>query len=169
MRENEGDLVWLDALLARSIEAAGPYLRSSFEMPAHSLSARQVAGHMTGLRQVAMATVTAKGEPRVAPIGAIFYRARFHIPTLASAARTRHLRARAATSLTYFEGIDLAVLIHGHAVLVPEGAPDFAELYDVQRTEGGQDIRTWGDDPMFICIEPEVMYTYARYPDRIAG
>lgn len=84
MRETPEDLGELQSLLERSIEQAGPFLRSSFEMPEHSLNAQQLANHLQGLPTVAMATVTARGEPRVAPISAIFYRGRFHIPTVRS-------------------------------------------------------------------------------------
>ena len=100
MKETEQDLKRLQALLDGSIEGAGSFLRSSFRMPRHSLSAVQLVRHLGGLNTVAMATVTQKGEPRVAPIGSLLYRGRFHAPTLASAVRTRHLMERPSVSLT---------------------------------------------------------------------
>jgi hypothetical protein len=39
MRETAADLERLQALLDDSIERAGPFLRSSFQLPGHSLSA----------------------------------------------------------------------------------------------------------------------------------
>jgi len=39
VRETPADLEALQALLDRSIAGAGPFLRSSFQMPEHSLSA----------------------------------------------------------------------------------------------------------------------------------
>ena len=98
MRETPADLERLQALLDRSIEGAGPFLRSSFEMPEHSLSAAQLAGHLQGSLTVALATTTARGEPRVAPISALFVGGEFCLPSVAQAARTRHLVARPAAS-----------------------------------------------------------------------
>src|SRR5437868_15284789 len=98
MRETESDLAELSTLLERSIAGAGPFLRRSFEMPEHSLTAGQLVRYLDGLRTVAFATVTANGEPRVAPIGALFYRGRFYIPTTMEAARTRHIRQRPGAS-----------------------------------------------------------------------
>jgi hypothetical protein len=166
MKETADDLAWLQDLLDRSIERAGAFLRSSFEMPGHSLSAAQLVRLLDGLPTVALATVTAQGEPRVAPIGAIFWRARFHIPTVATAARTRHLRARPAVSLTHYAGIDLAVLVHGHASIVTPAEPLFGELDAYHREQtGGQGVGDWGEG-VFLRIEPAVLYTYARFPNR---
>ena len=113
MYETRADIAELQRLLDDSIAQAGPFLRSSFEMPEHSLTATQLAAHLTGTVTVALATVTARAEPRVAPINAVFYRGAFHVPTVAEAARARHLARRPAASLTYYEGIDLAVIAHG--------------------------------------------------------
>src|SRR4051794_4490794 len=112
MHETPEDMQRLRALLERSIARAGAFLRRSFEMPEHSLSAEQLVSYLVGIQNVALATVTAKGEPRVAPIGALFYRGRFHIPTVATAARTRMIAARPAVSLTHYVGNDLAVITH---------------------------------------------------------
>ena len=73
MRETAEDLQRLQTLLDDSIDRAGPFPRRSFEMPEHSLSAGQLAGHLQGSFTLALATVTARGEPRVAPIGALFF------------------------------------------------------------------------------------------------
>ena len=132
MRETAGDLNELQALLEDSATRASPFLRASFEIPEHSLSAEQVAGHLAGSLTVALATVTAKGEPRVAPINALFYRGSFHIPTVAQAARARHLAKRPGASLTYYEGIELAVIVHGQAAIIPQGTPTFDDLDEVQ-------------------------------------
>lgn len=71
MYETPEDIHLLQALLDRSIEQAGAFLRQSFQMPNHSLSARQLIHVWQGMQTIALATVTRNGEPRVAPIGAI--------------------------------------------------------------------------------------------------
>lgn len=167
MLETPAELDELQVVLDRSIEQAGTFLRSSFEMPEHSLSARQLANHLTGLPTIAMSTVTAKGEPRVAPIGALFVRGRFHIPTVASAARSRHLRKRPALSVTYYEGIDLAVIIHGQAEFIEAENPAFAELDGELIRAGHGSVLEWdAGGGLYIRVEPDVIYTFARYPER---
>ncbi len=90
MRETPQDLERLQELLAANIERAGGFLRGAFEMPERSLSATQLAGVLDGHPTVALATTMAKGEPRVAPTNAIFYRGAFHVPTVAASARPPH-------------------------------------------------------------------------------
>jgi hypothetical protein len=113
VKETPEDLRQLQELLDRSVERAGDFLKSAFQMPDHSLSAGQLVRHLRGVCHVALATTTQRGEPRVAPIHALFYRGRFHVPTVATAARARHVAQRPAVSLTYYEGSDLAVIAHG--------------------------------------------------------
>lgn len=166
MNETPEDLAELDALLHDSMERAGSFLRSSFEMPEHSLSALQLCRHLTGIQTVAFATVTALGEPRVAPIGAFLYRGKFYIPTTMEAARVRHVQRRPAVSLTRFDGIDFAVIAHGTAAVLGEDHPDFNVLEGIQRAESGASVREWGTGA-FLRVEAISFYTYARFLDHI--
>lgn len=163
MHETPDDLQTLRALLATSIDSAGPFLRSSFEMPEHSLSAEQVAHYLQGIPTVAFATVTAKGEPRVAPIGAIFYRGRFYIPTTMNSARVRHASKRPGVSLTLFESIGLGIIVHGQGVVIGHEHPDYATLVALQVEHSGSSVDEWGVGA-FLRVDADVMYTYARVP-----
>jgi hypothetical protein len=129
-------------------------------MPSHSLTAAEVVAALDGILEVAIATATAKGEPRVAPTAALFYRGRFCIPTLAESARMKHLRRQLAVSVTYYEGVDLAVIVHGRAEFVPPDDPDFDALSGLQLETSEQTVRQWGADPLYIRIEPDVVYTF---------
>jgi hypothetical protein len=71
MRETQEDIERLQALLDNSIERAGAFLRRSFQMPQHSLAAQQLIDCWPDVQTVALATVTTKGEPRIAPISAM--------------------------------------------------------------------------------------------------
>ena len=168
MQETAQDLTEFDGLLKRSIEQAGPFLRSSFEMPEKSLSAAQLCRALYGIQTVAIATVTAKGEPRVAPIGAFLFRGHFYIPTTMESARVRHVRRRPAVSLTRFDGIDFAVIVHGEAVVLGEEDPEFETLERIQRELTGSTVLDWGTGA-FIRVEAFACYTFARSPDRFAG
>ena len=167
MNENPQDLRRLQDLLDASIERAGVFLRSSFEMPERSLSAAQLVGALEGHLTVALATTTASGEPRVAPINAVFYRGAFHVPTVASSARARHALRRPAVSLTYYRGNDLAVIVHGRAALLGPDDPGFAELDGLQRRYG-QSPSEWGEG-VFLSVEADVLYTYAANPELYPG
>jgi hypothetical protein len=166
MRETPADLQRLQTLLDHSIQRASPFLRSSFEMPEHSLSATQLAAHLQGSLTVALGTVTARGEPRVAPISALFLRASFYVPTVAEAARARHLAQRPAASLTYFVGTDLAVVAHGHAAIIDADHPDFAELDATQVECGNESVQAWQGHGVYLHLQPASIYTFAREPDR---
>jgi hypothetical protein len=169
VRETAADLERLQTLLDDSAEQASPFLRSSFQMPAHSLTAAQLAAHLQGSLTVALGSVTARGEPRVAPVAAFFLRTSFYIPTVAEAARARHLAARPGASLTYFEGTDLAVVAHGHATLIDEEHPGFAELDAIQVESGNQSVREWQGRGVYLHLQPDKLFTFARHPGRYAS
>jgi Pyridoxamine 5'-phosphate oxidase len=168
MKETPGDLEQLQALLDYSIEQAGSFLRSSFQMPHCSLSAGQLVHYLQGIQNVAFATVTADGEPRVAPIGSLFFRGHFYIPTVVTAVRTRHVMKRSAVSLTHFIGNDLAIIIHGHATVVLPDHPDFAALEELQRANAGLSVRDWGEGA-YLRVDAQVIYTFARDPAQYPG
>ena len=165
MNETREDLEQLQKLLDHSLEQAGDFLRHSFQMPQHSLTAQQLVRYLHGIQTVAFATVTADGRPRVAPVGALFVRGHFYIPTIATAVRTRHVMKRPAVSLTYFVGNDLAILVHGQAAPLYPNHPDFTIVEALQQENSGQSVRDWGDG-VYLRVEAEVVYTFARYPEQ---
>jgi len=167
VRETAEDMTQLQALLDQSIEQAGAFLRESFQMPDHSLSAAQLVTYLQGLPTVALATVTARSEPRVAPIGALFYRGNFYIPTVAAASRTKHILRNSAVSLTHYASHDndLALIAHGQATIILSTHPDFAALEELHRSyNNGKSVSDWGEG-VFLRITPHALYTYARQPE----
>jgi pyridoxamine 5'-phosphate oxidase-like protein len=165
LRESPIDLQRLQALLDDSFTRASAFLRSSFEMPEHSLSAMQLAAHLQGTLTVALATVSAKGEPRVAPINAFFLRGQFYVPTVAEATRAQHLSRRPGASLTYFEGTALAVIAHGQAKVIGADDPDFTELDATQVAVGNQSVSEWECHGVYLQLRAGSLYTFARQPD----
>jgi hypothetical protein len=161
--ETPQDLDWLQGMLNSSIERAGPFLRESFEMPDRSMTAGELVNRLDGEVNIAMASVTAGGEPRVAPIGAIFVRGRFHVPTVRGAARVRQLERNPAISLTYYEGIDVAVIVHGSAFFLPDTDTGYPEVEGLFRGLTGSMISDWGADPLFIVVEPDRIFTFDRH------
>ncbi len=165
MEETQEDIERLQALLDHSIERAGAFLRRSFQMPEHSLTAQELIDCWQGVQTVALATVTTKGEPRIAPIGSLLYRGEIYIPTVATAARTRHIMKRPAVSLTLFHENELAIIVHGYATVISPDHPDFETLenllYACTHTKAGE----WGEG-VYLRIQAEAIYTYNRHPHR---
>jgi hypothetical protein len=164
MHETPEELARLQDLLDRSSTRAGAFLRQAFRLPHHSLSATQLVQRLTGVRPVALATVSARGAPRVAPVSALFWHGQFAIPTVATAARTRHVRAQPAVSLTYFEGSEFAVIVHGRAVVVGAGEETFTVLDKLMQELGERSVQVWGAG-IYLRIEAETIYTYTSQPE----
>ena len=167
MYETDEDMQRLQMVLDQSIERAGSFLRQSFP-PDHSLTARQLVHFWQGLQTVAFATVTSKGEPRVAPIGALLFHGHFYIPTIATAMRTKHILRHPAISFTCYQGNDIAVIVHGEANIIQSAHPDFTALETFQREVSGSSVREWGEGVFLQCVARSI-YTYARQPDRFSA
>jgi nitroimidazol reductase NimA-like FMN-containing flavoprotein (pyridoxamine 5'-phosphate oxidase superfamily) len=164
MRETADDLERLQRLLDDSLEQASSFLRSSFQMPERSLSAEQLVARLEGSLTVALGTVTARGEPRVAPINVFFLHGAFYVPTVAESARARHLASRPAASLTYFERTSLAVIAHGYVEVISAEHPAFDELDETQVALGHQSPREWQGHAVYLHLEPSRLYTYLAPP-----
>lgn len=117
MHETGRDLEALQALLDTSREGSGRHLRDVFA-DGLGLSATELAGHLTGVRVLSVATVSSGGEPIVAPVDGVFHRGSFHFGSAPDSVRVRHLAARPAVSATYVEGERLAVVVHGRAARI---------------------------------------------------
>jgi uncharacterized pyridoxamine 5'-phosphate oxidase family protein len=168
MFESEAELSELQALLDKSMADSGAHLRSIFRRE-HRLSARQVSLCLQGVLQVAAATVSSRGEPRVAPIDAAFFHGRFHLSTDVGSLRARHLRKQPALSLTYFEGADPVVLAHGTATFVRRDRPEFAALDAIWKKEYGRSILELSGTALFVRLDPAKMFAFSFHPERFRG
>jgi len=72
---------------------------------------------------LALATVTAAGEPRVSGVDGHLLRGRFVFTTSGTAVKTRHLRRRPGVSAAHLVGDDLEVFVHGHARFLDVDTP----------------------------------------------
>jgi nitroimidazol reductase NimA-like FMN-containing flavoprotein (pyridoxamine 5'-phosphate oxidase superfamily) len=165
MRETEADLARLQDLLNASFSGAGPHLLRIIT-PERRLDATQVAAALTGMRLLALATVTANGRPRVGPVDGIFLRGSFHFGSAPDSARARNIRERPEVSATHLPGEELAVTVHGRAVPVDIQAEQGAELrqtlLDVYVPRYGPEWEDFIDSgPVFWRIEAERMFTFA--------
>jgi uncharacterized pyridoxamine 5'-phosphate oxidase family protein len=158
VHETVEDLRALQALLDESYERAGEHLRSIFT-PERRIHAADLPGLLRGVQVLAVATVTARGEPRVAPVDGLFFRGRFHFGSAHNSARFRHLRARPAVSATHLRGEELAVIVHGTAHEIDTSAPEHAPFRAfLMETYPGWE--SWAGDAPYAVIEPATMFTY---------
>ncbi|MFC8717688.1 pyridoxamine 5'-phosphate oxidase family protein [Kitasatospora sp. NPDC057198] len=163
MYETAEDLARLQELIDDSARRASPGLRASFGLPEQSLSAAQVVRRCDGVFQVVLATVTAAGEPRCAPVGALFVHGRLYVPTTAGSFRARNLAARPALSLSLAGDDGFALVAHGTGELVTPADPGFGEVEDAQSAARGTRVGDWGQG-LFVRARLGSLFTYARDP-----
>ena len=167
MYETPADRSELQELLDRSIGASGSHLRSIVEPDTHTLTADQVIEVLTGMTTLALATVTAAGEPRVSGVDGHLLRGRFVFTTTASAVKARHLRRRPAVSAAHLVGDDPGVFVHGHARFLDVDTPAESWVEDHLVAHYGSSPRTWAPDVVDLRIESTWMVAYAPDPDAL--
>ncbi len=166
MHETPEDLAALQELIDRSYASAGAHLLRIHD-PERRLSAEQLAERLTGMRLLTLATVTADGRPIAGPVDGIFYRGSFHFGSAPDSVRFRHIRRRPQVSAVYLPAEELAVTVHGRAVLVDVGAPEHAGVpadrarhlrAALRARVGGTSSSTRA--PMYARIEAEKIFTF---------
>ena len=124
MHETEDDLRELQHLLDRSYERSGSHLRSIWGGDAR-LDAASLAAELAGVQVLDLATVTPRGEPRVAPVDGLFFRGRFWFGSAENSFRFRNLRANPAVSGAITRGLEtFLVLVHGAAEEIDPRGPE---------------------------------------------
>lgn len=160
MHESPEEVAELQALLDRSYAAAGEHLLS-IHTDNWKLDAQGVIDRLTGMCVLTLATVNSKGEPIAGPVDGMFYRGRFWCGSAPTSLRARHIRANPAVSVTHTVGEELAVTVHGKALVVDragERAPGFRDY--LNEIYGGQAME-WTDDVVYWEIEPRKMFALA--------
>jgi hypothetical protein len=168
VHETPADLAALQDLLDRSYAIAGPHLLRIIT-PERRLSAGQVADRLTGMRLLALATVTADGRPIVGPVDGIFFRGAFHFGSSPDSVRFRNIRNRPQVSATHLPGEDLAVTVHGRAVPIDihsdAGAGLRKTLLEVYVPRYGVEWEEFLDSgPVYARVEADRMFTFHMTP-----
>ena len=159
MHETADDLTALQDVLDRSYASAGTHLLRIIT-PERRLTAAQLAERLTGMRLLALATVTADGRPIVGPVDGVFFRGAFHFGSAPDSLRFRHIRARPQVSATHLPGEELSVTVHGRASTVDFGpGTEFRQaLVDIY----GRGWEPFLDSGVaYARIDADRMFTYA--------
>ncbi len=164
MHETAADIAALQELLDASDAAAGAHLRSIITAE-RRLTAAEVAERLTGMRLLALATVTADGRPIVGPVDGIFYRGAFHFGSSPESVRLRHISRRPQVSATHLPGEELAVTVHGRAVTIDVAAPEHAgfraTVLGIYVPRYGEEWEAFLDSGVvYVRIEAAKMFTF---------
>ena len=162
MYETAADLEALQRLLDASYARAGRHLRSIWGEETR-LDASAVSAELAGVQVLDLATVTPRGEPRVAPVDGLFYRGELWFGSADRSLRFRNIRANPAVSGAITRGSEtFLVLVHGRAVETDPRGPQargFAayprELYDF-------DWDAAHPDAPYARIEARTMLAFKR-------
>jgi general stress protein 26 len=163
MRETQAELDALQQLLDRSHARATEHLRSIIH-GGRTLSAADITALLTGMKVAALATVTATGEPRISAVDGHFLHGTWTWSTSGTAAKARHLQARAAVSIAHIDNEDLAVFAHGHAERLGPADSLWEETLSHWTAAYGGSPLEWGDDIRIYRLAASWMVGYA--PDR---
>ena len=169
MWESETELRELQALLDDSLARATGHLRSIVR-PGRSLTAAQLVQVITGMCTLAVSSVTAAGEPRVAGADGHFVHGCWVFSTERSSAKARHFAARPAVSLAHLRGDEMGVFTHGRVEeLNPRAAPadpQWPAILDHLTQHYGSSPLSWGDVVAYR-VRPHWMIAYAADPESL--
>ena len=163
MFETEDEIDRLQAMFDAHLARANPHM-TGIVTPERRLTARQVVTYLQGTKHVAFANVTARGEPRVSPMDAVFIHGRFTLGTGLEATKVAQLRRDPSCSAVHMDGDRIAVAVNGTVEWIRPGHADHDEIHATWTKTYESDPYTWGDVILFR-IEPATMWAYAFHPE----
>lgn len=164
MRETPAELAELQAWFDAHMASANPHM-TGIVNPERRLTAAQVVRYLTGIKHVAFATVTSRGEPRVSPLDTLFIHGRFTVSTAGGATKIAHLRRNPACSAVHMDGDRIAVAANGIVEWLPREHPDHDEVHEIWKAAYESDPYDWGDGVVLFRIQPSTMWAYAFHPE----
>jgi hypothetical protein len=159
MYETRQEIADLQELMDASHAAGSAHLREIVQGE-RRLTAARVVDELVGMKVLSLATVTARGEPRVSAVDGHFLHGAWTFGTDGRAAKARHLSARPSVSAAHVDGERLGVFCHGEAVRLTPSHPTWTETIAHWRTHYGSDPTTWGDDIRMYRITPSWFVGY---------
>ena len=164
MYETPDELHELQTLLDASLSRSTDHLRSIISSE-NTVGAPQLVEILTGMRVLALSTVTAAGEPRISAVDGHFLHGKWIFGTARTAAKARHLAARPAASAAHIQGEELGVFTHGTVeILNPldgDRADDWPELVAHFQKIYGDDAFDWDVEVIYFRLHPHWMTVYA--------
>jgi hypothetical protein len=160
MFETEDDLAALQQLMDGSFARSSDHLRSIMT-PERRLSAQELVEVLPAPAVLNVATVTARGEPRISAVDGHFVWGAWHFGTATASPKAAHLRARPATSAAYTPRDGFGAFCHGQAV--PLHGEAFRRFDEYWQRAYGQGLGSLGDVSCFrIEASWLVAFEFAR-------
>jgi general stress protein 26 len=160
MLETPEEISSLQGLLDTSHASATGHLKDIVSDD-RALTAQDLTALLTGMKVLSVATVTARGEPRISALDGHFLHGTWTFGTSGTAAKAAHLRRRPAVSVAHVDGEELAVFSHGQAEQLQPGDTIWAETIDHWTAHYGSSPLSWGPDIRMYRLRPHWMVGYA--------
>jgi general stress protein 26 len=160
MLETPEELTALQSLLRTSHSSATEHLKGIVK-DGQTLTAEDLTALLTGMKVLSVATVTARGEPRISALDGHFLHGTWTFGTSGTAAKAVHLRQRPAVSVAHVDGEELAVFSHGRAEQLQPGDGIWAETIEHWTAHYGSSPLSWGPDIRMYRLRPHWMIGYA--------
>jgi hypothetical protein len=165
MWETADELAALQRLLDGSFERASEHLKSIMT-PERRLLARRMVAELPSPAVLNIATVTARGEPRISAVDGHFMHAHWYWTTDAGSPKARQVAARPAISAAFTPRDGYGVFCHGHAVLLDRGTERQMVIDHFVRTYG-QSPEQWGSIA-YVRIDADWMVGFAMTDSEMA-
>jgi hypothetical protein len=156
MKEDEADIAWLQQLLDRSRTGASDHLQSIIG-PDRAVSGADLARRLTGMRTLALATVSPGGRPRISAVDGHLLHGRWVFTTSGSSVKAADMRSRPHVSAAYLEGDSFGVFTHGTVEFLGIDHPDRPWIEEHLTAHYGSSPSSWGPDIVYARIQPTWM------------
>jgi hypothetical protein len=166
MFETAAEFTDLQSLLDRSFARASEHLTSIME-PQRRLAAERLAADLPSPAVLNIATVTARGEPRISAVDGHFLHGHWYFTTAADSPKARQLRARPPISASYTPRDGYGVFCHGRAVELKPG-PELQMVIDHFVATYGQSPEEWGTGIFYARIDASWLVAFAMTDEEMA-
>lgn len=168
MHETPAELDAVQALLDARFAAASQHLRSIME-PRRRLTAPQLCADLPSPAVLDVATVTARGEPRVSAVDGHFLHGHWYFATAGESPKARHLAARPAVSAAYTPRDGYGVFCHGTAARLAPGGAHHDRLREHWQWVYGAPLESLGTDLAAFRIDAHWLVGFAFDEDETAA
>ncbi len=163
MQETPAERAQLDALLESSRARATEHLQSIISDD-RALNARQITRLLSGMKVLALATVSAKGAPRISAVDGHFLHGAWIFTTDPASAKASHLDHCSAVSAAHIDHERCAVFCHGEASRLRPEVTHYRSAVEHLSRHYGVSPDSWGEDTNLYRIEPTWMVGFAADP-----
>jgi Pyridoxamine 5'-phosphate oxidase len=160
MYESDTERQGLQVLLDRSFAASSEHLLSIMEPP-RRLDADRLIRELNGVCVLNVATVTARGEPRISAVDGHFLHGHWYFTTDGRAVKARQLAARPVVSAAYTPRDGFGVFCHGSAQRLELRSAEFEQLNQHWELMYGASFDTLTDDVAAFRIDPAWLVGFA--------